>query len=150
MWHHVMGLSTSQIIQISHWKEMIEDPKQRIGRPRQLYLGKGQRKYKDVNQRIDWHSSLTSPHDAHGHHGKGHLHLHEEFIDKSEPPSSPQISPRASATKLDLTSIAETEELTAKAINDSITELALNASTEEQEKSKRKGDKKVLTTPSRQ
>jgi citrate synthase len=25
---------------VSHWKEMIEDPKQRIGRPRQLYLGK--------------------------------------------------------------------------------------------------------------
>merc|ERR1719410_155719 len=44
---------------ISHWKEMIEDPKQRIGRPRQLYLGKGPRKYVDVNKRQDWHASLA-------------------------------------------------------------------------------------------
>lgn len=43
---------------ISHWKEMIEDPKQRIGRPRQLYLGKSVRKYVDVQQRIDQHQIL--------------------------------------------------------------------------------------------
>merc|ERR1712173_563423 len=51
---------------ISHWKEMIEDPKQRIGRPRQLYLGKPARKYVDVNQRHDWHASII--HDSHGKH----------------------------------------------------------------------------------
>ena len=43
---------------ISQWKEMIEDPKQRIGRPRQLYLGKGPRKYVDVEYRTDQHQSL--------------------------------------------------------------------------------------------
>ena len=30
---------------ISQWREMIEDPKQRIGRPRQLYTGPTQRDY---------------------------------------------------------------------------------------------------------
>ena len=30
---------------ISQWKEMIEDPSQRIGRPRQLYIGPKQREY---------------------------------------------------------------------------------------------------------
>jgi citrate synthase len=30
---------------ISQWKEMIEDPSQRIGRPRQLYTGAPQRDY---------------------------------------------------------------------------------------------------------
>ena len=29
---------------IAQWKEMIEDPKQKIGRPRQLYTGEGARK----------------------------------------------------------------------------------------------------------
>eukprot|EP00486_Rosalina_sp_Unknown_P003195 CAMPEP_0201574292 /NCGR_PEP_ID=MMETSP0190_2-20130828/18696_1 /ASSEMBLY_ACC=CAM_ASM_000263 /TAXON_ID=37353 /ORGANISM="Rosalina sp." /LENGTH=573 /DNA_ID=CAMNT_0048002345 /DNA_START=119 /DNA_END=1840 /DNA_ORIENTATION=+ len=43
---------------ISHWKEMIEDPKQRIGRPRQLYMGKGPRKYVNVDDRTDQHESL--------------------------------------------------------------------------------------------
>eukprot|EP01083_Nonionella_stella_P197407 725790_1 len=43
---------------ISHWKEMIEDPKQRIGRPRQLYLGKGPRKYVDIKHRPDQHAKL--------------------------------------------------------------------------------------------
>merc|ERR1719411_1101336 len=37
---------------ISQWKEMIEDPKQRIGRPRQLYLGPEVRKYMPVEKRI--------------------------------------------------------------------------------------------------
>merc|ERR1712083_334799 len=69
---------------LSHWKEMIEDPKQRIGRPRQLYLGKAPRKYIEVDSRQDWHASL-----ANDGHGKAHLHAHahEEFIDKTEPPS---------------------------------------------------------------
>ena len=36
---------------ISQWKEMIEDPTQRIGRPRQLYTGHTQRDYVAMDQR---------------------------------------------------------------------------------------------------
>ncbi|MCB1460583.1 MAG: citrate (Si)-synthase, partial [Nitratireductor sp.] len=36
---------------IAQWKEMIEDPKQRIGRPRQLYTGPAQRDYVDIDKR---------------------------------------------------------------------------------------------------
>ncbi len=36
---------------IAQWKEMIEDPGQKIGRPRQLYTGAGQRSYVPVSQR---------------------------------------------------------------------------------------------------
>jgi len=36
---------------LSHWKEMIEDPEQRITRPRQLYVGPAQRNYVDLDQR---------------------------------------------------------------------------------------------------
>ena len=36
---------------IAQWKEMIEDPHQRIGRPRQLYTGAPSRDYVPVNQR---------------------------------------------------------------------------------------------------
>jgi citrate synthase len=36
---------------IAQWKEMIEDPDQRIGRPRQLYKGDVERSYKDVDKR---------------------------------------------------------------------------------------------------
>ncbi len=36
---------------IAQWKEMIEDPKQRIGRPRQVYTGYGRREYMPVSQR---------------------------------------------------------------------------------------------------
>ncbi len=36
---------------IAQWKEMIEDPGQRIGRPRQLYTGAPQREYVPVAQR---------------------------------------------------------------------------------------------------
>ena len=36
---------------VAQWKEMIEDPNQRIGRPRQLYTGPKRRKYLDLNQR---------------------------------------------------------------------------------------------------
>jgi citrate synthase len=36
---------------IAQWKEMIEDPEQRIGRPRQIYVGETQRKYVPVSQR---------------------------------------------------------------------------------------------------
>ena len=36
---------------ISQWKELIEDPSQRIGRPRQIYTGAAQRNYVPVGQR---------------------------------------------------------------------------------------------------
>ena len=36
---------------ISQWNEMIEDPSQRIGRPRQLYIGATHRDYKDMSSR---------------------------------------------------------------------------------------------------
>ncbi len=36
---------------ISQWKEMIEDPTQRIGRPRQLYTGAAQRDYVPLDER---------------------------------------------------------------------------------------------------
>jgi citrate synthase len=36
---------------ISQWKEMIEDPEQRIGRPRQLYLGAPRREFVPTNLR---------------------------------------------------------------------------------------------------
>ncbi|MSP89751.1 MAG: citrate (Si)-synthase [Alphaproteobacteria bacterium] len=36
---------------IAQWKEMIEDPSQKIGRPRQLYTGHTRRSYKPVQQR---------------------------------------------------------------------------------------------------
>ncbi len=36
---------------ISQWKEMIEDPYQRIGRPRQLYVGPTQRDYVSMDKR---------------------------------------------------------------------------------------------------
>ena len=36
---------------ISQWKEQFEDPQQKIGRPRQLYLGETERNYVDVEKR---------------------------------------------------------------------------------------------------
>jgi len=36
---------------VSQWKEMIEEPELRIGRPRQLYIGEDQRKYVPINKR---------------------------------------------------------------------------------------------------
>ena len=36
---------------IAQWKEMIEDPEQKIGRPRQLYVGPAKRDYVDVPKR---------------------------------------------------------------------------------------------------
>jgi citrate synthase len=36
---------------ISQWKEMLVDPEQKIGRPRQLYMGATQRDYVDVEHR---------------------------------------------------------------------------------------------------
>eukprot|EP00808_Paulinella_micropora_P018137 g61785.t1 len=42
---------------ISQWKEMIEDPKQKIARPRQLYLGPGPREFVSLDKRPE----LISP-----------------------------------------------------------------------------------------
>jgi citrate synthase len=36
---------------ISQWMEMIEDPQQRIGRPRQIYTGAPARDYTPIDQR---------------------------------------------------------------------------------------------------
>jgi citrate synthase len=36
---------------IAQWNEMIEDPQQRIGRPRQLYTGEPKRDYKPISDR---------------------------------------------------------------------------------------------------
>jgi citrate synthase len=36
---------------IAQWKEMIEDPDQKIGRPRQLYTGAPRRDYLPVSRR---------------------------------------------------------------------------------------------------
>ena len=36
---------------IAQWKEMIEDPSQKIGRPRQLYTGPTQRAYVKMDKR---------------------------------------------------------------------------------------------------
>ncbi|KAF0139243.1 MAG: citrate synthase [Rhodospirillaceae bacterium] len=37
---------------ISQWNEMIEDPSQKIGRPRQLYSGQGPRSFKPLHHRL--------------------------------------------------------------------------------------------------
>jgi len=36
---------------IAQWKEMVEDPSQKIGRPRQIYSGSTQRDYVNISQR---------------------------------------------------------------------------------------------------
>ena len=36
---------------ISQWNEMIEDPDQKIGRPRQLYTGQTRRDYQPISRR---------------------------------------------------------------------------------------------------
>jgi citrate synthase len=36
---------------IAQWKEMIEDPGQKIGRPRQLYTGATRREYQPISRR---------------------------------------------------------------------------------------------------
>ncbi len=38
---------------VAQWKEMIEDPAQKIGRPRQLYTGYGMREYVPIDKRIN-------------------------------------------------------------------------------------------------
>jgi citrate synthase len=36
---------------IAHWREMIDDPDTRIGRPRQVYTGPTERSYVGMDQR---------------------------------------------------------------------------------------------------
>ncbi len=36
---------------VAQWNEMVEDPLQKIGRPRQLYTGETQRRYTAIDQR---------------------------------------------------------------------------------------------------
>ena len=36
---------------IAHWKEMVEDPTTKIGRPRQVYTGQKHRKFVAIEQR---------------------------------------------------------------------------------------------------
>lgn len=36
---------------MAHWLEMMQDPEQRIGRPRQIYLGHPLRQYNAIGQR---------------------------------------------------------------------------------------------------
>jgi citrate synthase len=36
---------------IAHWKEMMEDPDLRIGRPRQIYMGAKRRDYVSTEER---------------------------------------------------------------------------------------------------
>ena len=36
---------------IAHWKEMMDDPDVRIGRPRQIYTGAKKRDYVDADKR---------------------------------------------------------------------------------------------------
>jgi citrate synthase len=36
---------------IAQWREMIEDPTTKIGRPRQLYVGEAERSYIDLSSR---------------------------------------------------------------------------------------------------
>ncbi|WP_019218518.1 citrate synthase [Bartonella florencae] len=38
---------------VAQWKEMIEDPAQKIGRPRQLYTGYGMRDYVPIDKRVN-------------------------------------------------------------------------------------------------
>ena len=45
---------------LAQWKEMIEDPDQRITRPRQLYVGKTERPYVDVDKRTARNGQSTS------------------------------------------------------------------------------------------
>ena len=36
---------------VAHWIEMISDPRQRIGRPRQIYDGQTLREYRPITER---------------------------------------------------------------------------------------------------
>ncbi|MCJ7827113.1 MAG: citrate (Si)-synthase, partial [Demequinaceae bacterium] len=36
---------------IAHWREMVEDPTTKIGRPRQVYIGEAERSYVPIEER---------------------------------------------------------------------------------------------------
>ena len=36
---------------LAQWQELVTDPEQRIARPRQIYLGEGERTYKPIQER---------------------------------------------------------------------------------------------------
>jgi citrate synthase len=38
---------------IAHWREMIEDPMTKLGRPRQVYVGEVEREYVPISKRVD-------------------------------------------------------------------------------------------------
>jgi citrate synthase len=37
---------------LAHWEELLEDPERRIARPRQLYLGAGERDFVPIEERL--------------------------------------------------------------------------------------------------
>src|SRR5665811_2402231 len=49
--HAVLAAVARTVGWISQWSEMIEDPHQKIGRPRQLYTGVTRRDYVDIAKR---------------------------------------------------------------------------------------------------
>ena len=54
---------------IAQWKEMIEDPTQKIGRPRQLYIGPPRRDYVPVDQRSQKRLAKTKSRSSCTSHG---------------------------------------------------------------------------------
>ncbi|MBD5656441.1 MAG: citrate synthase [Candidatus Eremiobacteraeota bacterium] len=46
---------------LAHWKEMIEDPEQRIARPRQLYIGAPKRSYVAATERVSTGAAAKLP-----------------------------------------------------------------------------------------
>ena len=49
--HHASFPDVRMTGWISHWKEIAETPKQKIHRPRQIYVGNTERKYAPIAQR---------------------------------------------------------------------------------------------------
>ena len=49
MWY--LNAMAASVGIFAQWKEMIEDPSQKIGRPRQLYTGAVQRDYDPISKR---------------------------------------------------------------------------------------------------
>lgn len=45
---------------ISQWREMISEPDKKIGRPRQLYVGQGERDVKKTHERLDSYYQVSS------------------------------------------------------------------------------------------
>ena len=47
---------------IAQWSEMLGDPDQKIGRPRQLYMGQTRRKITTPSTKLGTHSWESTPH----------------------------------------------------------------------------------------